>query len=233
MTIKKLQAEIADQALKYVKPNNPCVEKPSNRGGCIDELKCYFYNSGKSSSCSKIGSEAYCAITAWSLVHKAFRNVGIDTAILSKIKTARAVDLMNFSRNNGVVVDKNVKIGDIFYRKSGDPSASGHVGIVVGFDNNYFYTVEGNNSFKLNGTKYQGVWEWKYPFSDIPKRGFEFIHIGEYVGTPAVAYTYRSPVTDVAISYSGGDGLGFTYTQILLVAGAIGAGYYLTNKYLR
>jgi hypothetical protein len=228
MIIKRLQAQIAQEALNYVTPSKPCIESPSNRGYCIDELKCYFYNTGKNANCSKIGSEAYCAITAWTMTHKAFVRLGIDTAILSKMKTARAVDLMNFAKKHGVVVDKNYKIGDIFYRKSGDPSASGHVGIIVGFDNKYIYTVEGNNSFKLNDKKVSGVWEWKYPLQDINKRGFQFVHIGEYVSSSQVDYTFKSKISNVSVNYGGGDGFGLEYPSLIAGTVAIaGLSYYL------
>lgn len=139
--------------------NLKCVEIKANAGPCIDDVQQMF--SGR------VIAEAYCAKFVWIVIQEACEKMYIKNRLP---KTASAKGMLDGSiKNNMVVQGKNgIAPGTVFARKSGASGGSGwHVGIVHSWDNDKFYTVEGNNDDKISYFHY----EWE----DIPKKDFWFI----------------------------------------------------------
>ncbi len=244
MQIKSIQNTIAKTALAWVRPTNLCKETTKNRGICIDTIKCYYYTGKFDCPTSSLGSEAYCAIFVMTALLKAFESAGLSLDLLKSIKTAGAKQLLVNAKNKAIPTSKTPEIGSVFYRRSGDPTASGHVGIVVGIDNDkkLFYIVDGNNSIQtiVNGKKVsngEGVWLHTHTFAEIQSKGFEFIHIHQVVNSSQVNYTFTNPLNGEVVNGGsfGGDGVGFGLGSILLMGGAMlatlfGLGYYNYSK---
>lgn len=200
MKTTKYGMEVINVAKSFVTPEDICYEVTTNKGNCIDELKCIYKGILDNCNSSKIQDEAYCAITVWVFNLLAQEKMGLDSTFWkTKMKTAGAKDMLNKAKANGIKVDKNPTPGSIFYRKPGIGStASGHNGLVVWKDDKYFYTIEGNNTFNYNGKKYEGVWGWSYPLSVINgERDYQFMHTEAMYGN-----NY-----DVEIDFSNNNGL--------------------------
>jgi hypothetical protein len=148
-TIKnELQKEIVAQALDWLFKKDPGVtweEAGENRGKILDTLKKEFG--------FPVKAEAWCAQFAWGVVNQACKVVGAKNILP---KTAGARLLRDMSINTNTVICKPLpEIGSVMYRKSLEPSASGHVGIVVKIDpDGTFYTIEGNLQEKVAMTVY-------------------------------------------------------------------------------
>lgn len=81
-------------------------------------------------------------------------------------------------RTPGLIVNDEPAVGAVFYRYSSAPGASGHIGIVKGYDKSYLYSVEGNVGPENGG----GVWWAFYDRSDLARLGFKFIHVERQFG---------------------------------------------------
>lgn len=64
-------------------------------------------------------------------------------------------------------------VGSVFFRKSKGGSSYGHVGIIVGWDDKYVYTVEGNAGNKIKMVKY--TW-WQFQNGTKSFSNFIVIH---------------------------------------------------------
>jgi hypothetical protein len=89
--------------------------------------------------------------------------------------------LQRAKRTEGLRVDRTPAVGAVFYRYSTAPGATGHVGIVKGYDERYLYTIEGNVGPEAGG----GVWWAYYDRDDLGRQGFEFIHVERQFGDEA------------------------------------------------
>ncbi len=232
--ITSLADSIINVATKYIVTDTDklCIETPkgSNRGECIDNLRCLYNGSEINCDNSKFTNEAYCAITVNAILTEAFELETNDTSILKKLHTKGAKDLLDrFKSNYPKLVNKIPKEGCIFYRKSQAVGASGHVGIVhaIDYDNDRLYTIEGNAQFTLNGKQYEGIWGHYYSISkDISARDFQFMHIQYTLGQKEdVLHSFMidgEKVTDVS-----------TDNTLLYVSGALALGigaFYLVKK---
>lgn len=145
----ELQKEIVAQCFDWLFKKNPgetWEEAGENRGKMLDLLKKEFGFAP--------GKEAWCAQFAWGIVNQACKVVGAKN-LLPKTALARGLRDMSLATNT-VIVKPLPDIGCVMYRKSLDPNASGHVGIVVKIDSDgSFYTVEGNINEKVAMTKYE------------------------------------------------------------------------------
>jgi len=134
----ELQKEIVALCLEWImqkKPKETWEEFGKNKGEMLNKLKETFG--------FKKGAEAWCAMFGWGIVDQACKKV---QAINQIPKTAGAKALLDLSlKTNSVIVSDLPEIGALMYRKSGDPKATGHIGVVVGIDDDgSFYTIEGN-----------------------------------------------------------------------------------------
>ncbi len=124
----------------------------------------------------------WCAAFVSQVIHDALKKLGLP---VSFPMTAGALDMLNKSKMGYFPVDKKPAPGAAFYRKSGSETATGHVGIVVNMDEEAFYTIEGNSA---DATGF-----YVYPYSDIPKRSFEFMH-AEWIGSEDEDYNTPNPM---------------------------------------
>ena len=150
-----------------------CRETSQNRGPCVDEISKKY--SGKAVN------EPWCAKFAYVVAQAAAYNVARTSTKLPK--TAGARDMLERSRKAGIRVDTTPAVGSVFYRPSTAPGATGHVGIVKGYDEDYLYTIEGNTG---PTDKSQGVWWAFYPVRDL--QNFRFIHVEDQFGTETTPY---------------------------------------------
>ena len=145
--VNDLQKEIVSQALDWLykkQPGEDWEEISDNRGEMLNTLKKEFG--------FKRGDEAWCAMFGWCIVDQACKVVGAKNVIP---KTAGALDLLRkCEKTNVVIVDDEPEIGAIMYRKSGEPTATGHIGIVVKVEKDAFWTIEGNVDDKVGMVKY-------------------------------------------------------------------------------
>jgi hypothetical protein len=143
----QLQKEIVSQALDWLykkQPGEDWEEISKNRGEMLNTLKKEFG--------FKAGAEAWCAMFGWGIVDQACKVVGAKNVIP---KTAGALDLLRkCEKTNVVIVDDEPEIGAIMYRKSGEKTATGHIGIVVKVEKDAFWTIEGNVDDKVGMVKY-------------------------------------------------------------------------------
>lgn len=230
-TTTRLGYEIIKTASKYVTPNDICYEiNGDNRGNCIDEIKCYYEGVVDRCDSDKVTNEPYCAIFAWTMVDMAIKKFDKTAPLWGGVKTKGAYDLLKRAKDRSIKVDNKPAIGSVFYRLSGSPTSSGHVGIVIKVEDDKFHTIEGNNVFTYKGKKYQGVWSWIYKKSAIPGKGFQFIHTETLLGNNE----------QIAVNYSSGDGeplrvkdnmsfAGITSSPAGMIVGAIvlGTGAYM------
>lgn len=128
-----------------------CIEK-NNKIRCEgDDFKLEFFNYN--------GNDAWCA----SFVSTVMVNVGRELGYKTKLKLSASTSVMRSSGENYFKVDKNPAVGSIFHRKYDDAYSisvagrigTGHVGIVVNYDNNYIYTIEGNKGDKVQAVRYK------------------------------------------------------------------------------
>ena len=142
-----LQKEIVAQALDWLykkKPGEDWEEISKNRGEMLNTLKKEFG--------FKPGAEAWCAMFGWGIVDQACKVVGARNQVP---KTAGALDLLRkCEATNVIIVEDEPEIGAIMYRKSGEPTATGHIGIVVKVEDDAFWTIEGNVDDKVGMVKY-------------------------------------------------------------------------------
>lgn len=141
-----------------------------NRSACVDKIHTAF--SGRPPV-----SEPWCAKIAWVVADAAAQSGYGKGTVLPK--TAGARDMLERSRRvRGLTVDETPGVGAVFYRRSSAPGATGHIGIVKGWDNSTLYTVEGNVGPEAGG----GVWWAFYDRKDLPGLGMRFIHVERQFG---------------------------------------------------
>ncbi len=156
-----LQDEIIRWAVWW--KERSCREVTKNRGTCIDEIHLRF-------SGSKTSRDPYCAKFAWVVLDMASGELGIQNP-LPKSAGAR---IMRDMAKERMRVDRIPGAGSVFYRYSTAPGASGHIGVVIGWDDTTLYTIEGNNG-PLVGT-------YQYSLSQVEnaKNGFAFMHVEDF-----------------------------------------------------
>lgn len=184
----ELQKEIVAQCYDWLFKKNPgetWEEAGENRGKMLDILKKEFGFAP--------GREAWCAQFAWGIVNQACKVVGAKN-ILPKTAGARLLRDMSIATNS-VIVKPLPDIGSVMYRKSLEPSASGHVGIVVKIDpDGSFYTVEGNINEKVAMTKYDASRYFDANSGQYWLKGIPF----SFMWTGRFAYTGKARSVDVA-----------------------------------
>lgn len=159
-----LQREIVRQAWEW--KSIDCRESVENGGTCIDDLHSRFGTARR---------EPYCTKLVWVVINDSCRAVGVENLLP---KTAGAKDLLDRSRRT-LKVDNIPTIGSVFYRRSRDPKATGHCGIVVELlPDGGIRTLEGNNDDRIDF--------FDYAASSIANKqnGFAFIHT-ELMGNTA------------------------------------------------
>jgi len=192
--VNDLQKEIVAQALVWLymkKPGEDWEEISKNRGEMLNKLKKTFG--------FKRGSEAWCAMFGWGIVDKACQVVGAKNQVP---KTAGALDLLRKCKaTNVIIVDDEPEIGAIMYRKSGEPTATGHIGIVVKVEDDAFWTIEGNVDDKVGMVKYVAskMWAGRQPFTGRSKVSSVDIKSVEKLveDTTKTGYVIGKPRTDL------------------------------------
>lgn len=178
---------LSEVAYSYVRPDDLCYEEVSNKGNCINDLKCRFHGIVDSCSSENLQNEAYCAIGLYEIVREGLIEAKVSDEVLSlwkQIKTAGAKDMLNRARNSNLRVSRTPTIGSCGYRISKAQGSTGHVFIVTNVNEEVggervFRTVEANMSFVHNGQKYEGIWSRTYRYIDIEKLGMYFWHTDE------------------------------------------------------
>jgi hypothetical protein len=222
MLITTAAQKIIDTAAKWVTPapGEFCKEVTENRGECIDTISKAFDG--------RTVSEAYCAKFAWVVVEEA---VGKDNNKLPH--SAGAKNMLDTAKKEKLMtIDKAPKPGSTFYRVSTAKGSSGHIGIVVWGDDKYFYTIEGNTSIPFLGKNIEGVGSHYYPYTDIGKRGFYFIHTEELLGTDTVDANYNIKPGDLITPQNLGipmTAANVSVASIAVVALVVGA-YFVFKK---
>lgn len=152
---------ILEVAAEWYKKN--CVEQSTNRGVCVDKIHELF----DPQWITQKRPEAWCAKFVWVAYQEAATRTGTENPLP---RTASARAMLDLSKKAGIPVDNNPKKGDVFYRRSTSPGASGHVGIVAEVTSKGITTVEGNLD---NRVAY-----YNYGWADLmdPKWNFSFIH---------------------------------------------------------
>lgn len=168
-----LQREIVRQAWEWKAID--CRETVANGGTCIDDLHSRFGAPRR---------EAYCAKLAWVVINDSCRVVGVENLLP---KTAGAKDLLDRSRRT-LTVDSTPAIGSVFYRRSRDPKATGHCGIVVEILPHGIRTLEGNNDDRIDFFDYENN-----SITD-EQNGFAFIHTELMGNTPEISGAVSPPV---------------------------------------
>ncbi len=225
MRITKFGYEMIKQASADVTPENICYEVTSNRGGCIDQLKCEYLGNVDYCYSDRVSNEAYCAIVLWTWGMRAIRALGYSDELWMKNKTMGALDMLNRARKTGIEITTDPQPGDGFYRKSGAAGSSGHTGLVVAVEpeKKIFHTIEGNNVFYYLGKRYEGVWGWNYPYGYIAKKGFKFMKYQNIFDNKLISYNMQTNEAGLTVA---GDSHQFnmasmgTYAGIALLAGA-------------
>ena len=211
--VNDLQKEIVSQALDWLykkKPGEDWEEKGDNRGEILNTLKKEFG--------FKRGDEAWCAMFGWGIVDQACKVVGAKNVIP---KTAGALDLLRkCEKTNVVIVDDEPEIGAIMYRKSGDPKATGHIGIVVKVEKDAFWTIEGNVDDKVGMVKYKAskdtapryfanggqmyfMWAGRLPYSGKARNvDIDFV-IKRVEDTTQTGYVIGKPTSDLNLPRRG------------------------------
>jgi len=152
---------ILEVAAEWYKKN--CVEQSTNRGICVDKIHELF----DPQWITNRRAEAWCAKFCWVVYEEAARRSGTKNPLP---RTAGARNMLDLSRKAGIPVDNKPAKGDVFYRKSTSPGASGHVGIVTDITPKGITTVEGN----LDNRVAYYTYTWAQMMD--PKWNFNFIH---------------------------------------------------------
>lgn len=137
-----------------------CVEEKNNRGQCIDKVH-QLYN-------GRILNEAYCAKFAYVVVQEACEALNIANKLP---KTASALGMLQGAQKLGMAVQglSGIAPGAVFARRTKATGGSGwHVGLVRSWNDDKFFTVEGNNSDRIG--------YFNYDWEEIKSRDFWFIH---------------------------------------------------------
>ena len=187
------QAIIA-QAVEWTRRS--CYETISNGGNCIDDLQKAYHLSAR--------REPYCAKFAWVCVEAACQTLGIPNLLP---KTAGARDMRDRSKSV-LRVDSRMEPGAVFYRYS-SAAASGHIGVVLGWDDQHMFTAEGNRGDRID--------LFSATLSEVsdPKNGYSFIHTEAMPGgdTPVVSGMAHAGVpVPLALLFAGGLAF-YTYRQ--------------------
>lgn len=205
--VNDLQKEIVAQALDWLykkQPGETWEETSKNRGEMLNTLKKEFG--------FKRGAEAWCAMFGWGIVDQACKVVGAKNRVP---KTAGALALLNQSKaTNVIIVEDEPEIGAIMYRKSGDPDATGHIGIVVKVEDDAFWTIEGNVDDKVgmvkyvaskdsqpryfaNGRKIEFMWAGRMPFTGKARNVDVKLVEKKVADTTQSGYVIGKPRTDL------------------------------------
>lgn len=155
---------IEEVAAEWYKRN--CVEERANRGVCVDKIHELFDPKWITSK----RPEAWCAKFVWVVYEEAARRSGTKNPLP---RTAGARLMRDMSKDLGLRVDNKPQDGDVFYRASESPGATGHVGIVTDVKPDGITTVEGNLSNRVAYYHYG----WDKIMS--PKWNFSFIHAAD------------------------------------------------------
>lgn len=155
---------IAEVAAEWYERN--CVEERTNRGVCVDKIHELF----DPQWITQKRPEAWCAKFCWVVYEEAARRSGTKNPLP---RTAGARLMRDMSKKAGLRVDNKPQDGDVFYRASESPGASGHVGIVTDVKADGITTVEGNLSNRVAYYHYG----WDKIMS--PKWNFSFIHAAD------------------------------------------------------
>lgn len=141
-----------------------CIESSANRGVCIDEIHTLFDPKWVQSK----RAEAWCAKFVWVVYQEAARLDGEANPIP---RTAGARDMLDRARREGKLrVDNLPQEGDVFYRRSSAPGATGHVGLVKEVGSNGVVTIEGNLDNRV------AFYTYTWAKINDPSWGFAFIH---------------------------------------------------------
>lgn len=215
--INELQKEIVAQALDWLYKKEPGVtweEKRENTGAMLNELKKTFG--------FQTGIEAWCAMFGWGIVDQACKVVGAKNKVP---KTAGAKALLTQSKATNVIIVKDEPdIGALMYRKSADPKATGHIGVVVKIDDDgSFYTIEGNVDDKVgmvryipkkdtapryyaNGGSISFMWAGRQPYTGKARDVKTEIVEQKVIDTTKTKYVIGSPQSDTNLPNNGGGG---------------------------
>lgn len=208
-----LQKEIVAQALDWLykkKPGEDWEEISKNRGVMLNELKKTFG--------FKPGVEAWCGMFGWGIVDQACKVVN---AVNNLPKTAGALKLLQLSEaTNVMIVEDEPEVGAIMYRKSGDPSATGHIGVVVKVEDDAFWTIEGNVDDKVgmvkylaskdtppryfaNGGQMKFIWAGRMPYKGKARDVDVKFVIKQVEDTTQTGYVIGKPRTDLDLPNNG------------------------------
>lgn len=187
-----------------------CVEERNNRGACIDKVH-ELYN-------GRVINEAYCAKYAYVVVQEACEALNISNKLS---KTASALGMLQGAQKLGMAIKgvKGIAPGAVFARRTKATGGSGwHIGIVRSWNDDKFFTSEGNNSDRIG--------YFFYDWEEIVSREFWFIQTHkmsenfQYVQKTAIetAEKVKETVTSNPL------------TTLALLAAIGGGAYYLAKK---
>lgn len=136
-----------------------CKETTANRGVCIDKVHELYNN--------RVIAEAYCAKYAFVVVQEGCEQLNIKN-ILPKSASAKGILDASMKIPGFVIKGKQgIALGAVFVRRSKGTGSGWHVGLVRHWNNDKFFTNEGNNGDRIGWFSY----EWE----EIIERDFYFI----------------------------------------------------------
>lgn len=155
------------------------VEVPlgANKGGRVDEInKAYFGNTN---------SYPWCTSFVWVVYDRAVRALGGVNRLPGNAEVGGNAKRTFQIATERFTMNTTPAIGSIFYRRSTDPSDtafSGHMGVVVGMDDDTITTIEGNQG------ETHRVGKYTYTRGELGDWQFRFIHV-EDESVPATQVT--------------------------------------------
>lgn len=125
---------VMDKALEYL----GVKESPMNSNNVI--FNTHYYGGAVSGSWYP-----WCCAYVWDI----FRMAGLSHLFYGGQKTAYCPTVLNWAKNNGLVVDKtSAQYGDIIlFDWGGKDGVADHIGFVESYKNGVWYTVEGNTGY--------------------------------------------------------------------------------------
>lgn len=143
-----------------------CIESRANRGVCVDEIHTLFDPKWVQSK----RAEAWCAKFVWVVFEEAARQSGEANPLP---RTAGARDMLVRAKKTSLRVDNLPQEGDVFYRRSSSPGATGHVGIVTEVTSDGITTCEGNLDNRV------AYYHYSWQKINDPSWDFAFIHASD------------------------------------------------------
>lgn len=162
--------------------DRPVIEVPvgSNRGPQVDLIH-KRYNAAWITA-----ANPYCAEFVWVVCDDAFRALGIVNPFPGySLAYANAKKTLDQSLVRGIPTDVIPMAGDVFYRFSTDPKASGHMGIVIEVLPTEIVTIEGNQG----DTSRVGLYH--IPIAQVrdARNGWQFIHVRKTAAPATIRIT--------------------------------------------